>query len=75
MKWTLEELEIHIETNVEDYGSAVVVAALFKKLYGKFPKIGLSGAQAEFADSVMPKLPDAKSTLKAIEAKQPTQEG
>ena len=57
-RWTIKELEEHLNLNVKDYGSAVVVAALFKKLYGVFPKgIGLSGAQAEFADSILPKLP------------------
>lgn len=56
-RWSKEQLEEHIKTNVQDYGSAVVVASLFKKLYGEFPKIGLSGAQAEFADSILPLLP------------------
>jgi hypothetical protein len=59
-KWTHEEVFEHIRVNVKDYGSAVVVAALYKKLYGDFPKIGMSGAQAEFADSIIPKLPEPK---------------
>lgn len=56
-RWSKKQLSEHIRKNVSDYGSAVVVAFLFKKLYGEFPKIGLSGAQAEFAESVLPKLP------------------
>jgi hypothetical protein len=56
-RWTMEQAETHLKKNVEGYGSAVVVAALFKKLYGKFPAIGLSGAQAEAADSIVPLLP------------------
>lgn len=58
--WTKEEIEQHIITNVKDYGAAVVVAAFYKKLYGEFPRIGLSGQQADFADSIVPKLPDVK---------------
>ena len=57
-KWTIEEVEENINTNVKDYGSMVVVAFLFKKLYGRFPKCGMSGAQAEFADSVVEWMPD-----------------
>ena len=45
-RWSLQQLQDHIKTNVKDYGSAVVVAALYKKLYGDFPKIGMSGCQA-----------------------------
>ena len=56
-KWTKEQLQDHIKLNMGDYSSAVVIAMLYKKLYGEFPKIGLSGAQAEFADSVISKLP------------------
>ncbi len=52
MTWTKKELQEHIKTNIwsEDekgethgYSGAVVVAALYKKIYGEFPKIGLSG--------------------------------
>ena len=56
-KWTERELWKHIKLNVEDYGAAIVVAALYKRLYGSFPKIGLSGAQAECADSIIAQLP------------------
>ena len=57
-KWTHEDLWKHIRTNVEDYGAMVVVAMLYKKLYGQYPKIGMSGFQSECADSVVDKLPD-----------------
>ena len=57
-KWTHKDLWEHIRTNVDGYGSMVVVAMLYKKLYGKFPKIGMSGTQAGFADSVLDKLPE-----------------
>lgn len=55
-KWTKEEFETHLKTNC-DYSSAVVIAAMYKKIYGEFPKIGLSGHQgsgAEFLIEVMP---------------------
>ena len=57
-KWTHEELNEHIKTNVKDYSAIVVVAALHKKIYGEFPKVGMSGTQAEFADSIIPNLPE-----------------
>ena len=57
-RWTLDELCKHIRINEKDYAAAVVVSALYKKLYGEFPKgTGLSGCQAEFADNILPKLP------------------
>lgn len=55
-KWTKEEFLKHIKVN-SDYSSAVVIAALYKKVYGEFPEIGLSGHQgsgAEFLLEVMP---------------------
>ena len=58
-QWTEMQLEKHLKKNTEDYNSKVVVAMLYKKLYGKFPKIGMSGQQAEFADSVIDNLPEA----------------
>ena len=48
-KWTEKQREEHMKVNVKDYGAAVVCAALYLKLYGKLPKIGLSGFQAEGA--------------------------
>lgn len=61
-RWSIRQLEGHLAKNTTEkagmYSAVVVVSALFKKLYGKFPKgLGLSGAQAEFADSIIPKLP------------------
>lgn len=57
-KWTLEDVDKSLKINVKDYGSAIAVAGLYKKLYGVFPKIGLSGAQAEMADQLVEVLPD-----------------
>jgi len=56
--WTKEEIETHIKANVTEYGAAVVVGALFKKLYGDYPKIGLSGFQAGCIDSLQDVLPE-----------------
>lgn len=58
-KWTEEQVEAHIKANVgKEYGAAIVCAALFKKIYGRFPKIGLSGYQASAAESLIDVLPD-----------------
>jgi hypothetical protein len=60
-KWTQDQIEAHLKVNIKDsYGGAIVCAALFKKLYGCFPKIGLSGYQAEAAESIIEVLPDGK---------------
>lgn len=60
-KWSKEELETHIKTNTTEkagtYSAVVVIAALYKKLYGELPKVGLSGAQAECANFIIPSLP------------------
>ncbi len=58
MAWNKEEIEEHIKVNVKDYSAAIVVGALFKKLYGDYPKIGLSGFQAEAIDKIISKLPE-----------------
>lgn len=63
-KWTQEDLCTHIKANIEDYGAAVVVAMLYRKLYGEYPKIGLSGCQVEFAESVKDKLPEPNPNAK-----------
>ena len=34
------------------------VAALYKKMYGVYPKIGMSGFQAGCADKLLKKLPE-----------------
>jgi len=57
-KWTLKTLDKSLRINVKDYGSAIAVAALYKRLYGKFPDIGLSGAQAGTADALIKVLPE-----------------
>lgn len=54
----LQEVEANLKENKGDYGSMVSIAALYKKLYGTFPKIGMSGQQAEFADSLVSELPE-----------------
>jgi hypothetical protein len=63
-KWTKEEIEKHIVANLQDdsgcgYSAAVVVGGLFKKMYGEYPKIGLSGFQAGAIDSLVNVLPDS----------------
>lgn len=55
--WTLKTVDKTLRVNVTDYGSAIAVAALYKKIYGRFPDIGLSGAQAGMADALVRKLP------------------
>lgn len=58
-KWSLEEIEGHIKLNVNDsYSAAIVAGALFKKLYGNYPKLGLSGHQASAIDSLVGLFPD-----------------
>lgn len=63
--WTEAEVEESIKLNVKDYGAAVTVAGLYMKLYGRFPKIGLSGAQADMAQAFADKLPEP--TLELLE--------
>ncbi len=57
-QWTEEDLIKHIKINVKDYGAAVVVSALFKKIYGHLPEIGLSGFQGENADNLTKLFPN-----------------
>ena len=59
-KWTLNQVNESLKINVQGYGDAIAVAALYKKLYGEFPKIGLSGAQAGYADLLVKVLPASK---------------
>lgn len=64
-KLSVKQLESHIKKNTTGdagmYSAVVVIAMLFKKLYGDFPKgIGLLGAQAEFADSMLHRIPEPK---------------
>ena len=68
MKWSKEELQEHIRVNVwsvdkateeiHGYGAAIVAAALYEKLYGERPRIGLSGYQAGAVDSLIEAMPD-----------------
>lgn len=60
-KWALKSVDKALKTNVKDYSSAIAVAALYKRLYGEFPKIGLSGAQTGVADAMYKKLPKASN--------------
>jgi hypothetical protein len=57
-KWSFDEVNKSLKINVKGYGEAIAVAALYKKLYGVFPKIGLSGNQAGMAEAVLKRLPD-----------------
>lgn len=59
-KWTKKQLCKHIRKNSENtYSMAVELSTLYLKLYGELPKgIGLSGQQAEFAKSIVHKLPN-----------------
>jgi hypothetical protein len=69
MTWTKKELQEHIRQNIwtadtngndfHGYGAAVVVAALYKKIYGDYPSIGLSGFQAEAAESLRNAMPES----------------
>ena len=55
---TEQELYKHIRENVKnEYSATIVVGALYKKIYGKYPKIGLSGQQEEFIDKLLKGLP------------------
>ena len=54
----LDKIEDKLRKNKGDYNSMISIAALFKKIYGKFPKIGMSGQQAEFANQLLSELPD-----------------
>ena len=62
IKWTEKEMLNHIKINTKDaYSSIVVLAALYKKLYGCLPKgIGLSGFQAEAADEICDYFPNVR---------------
>ena len=66
-KWTEKQLWKHIKLNTKDYSAMVVVSALYKRLYGNFPKIGMSGQQAEFADSIVEKLPKPSLDVRDFE--------
>lgn len=54
----LKEIVDNLNKNKGDYNSMVSIAGLYKKLYGVFPKIGLSGQQGEFAQFFCDSLPE-----------------
>lgn len=56
-QWTKEELTKHIKVNVKDYSAIIVLSALFKRIYGELPKVGLSGFQGENAINLEKLLP------------------
>jgi hypothetical protein len=57
-KLTKEKLHDHIRLNLNGgYNAMVIAAALYKKIYGEFPKIGMSGQQGEFANELLNSLP------------------
>lgn len=59
-KWSHEDLLTHIKANFKfDYSTAIIIGALYKKLYGTYPKLGLSGFQAEAIDTVVKHMPEA----------------
>ena len=52
-KWTKKDLQEHIKLNSNDtYSLAIPLAALYKRLYGELPEMGLSGFQAENAEMI-----------------------
>ena len=59
-KWTKQQLDEHIKLNVKDpYSMAVVLSALYMKLYGfTLPDIGLSDFQGETAEKLSKVFPD-----------------
>lgn len=63
MKFDKTKLDEHLKINVgSEYGAAIVCSALYKKIYGEFPKLGLSGFQGEAAQFVFESLPEPKSS-------------
>jgi len=74
MLWTRDQLDAHLKSNLTDaagsYSAAVIVAALYFKLYGEIPKIGLSGAQAQLAmalaDNKLPADPRMQGSTRSV---------
>ena len=61
VKWTMEDLANHMKANmVDSYGSAIVMGAFHKAVFGTYPKIGLSGHQASAIDLVCEKILELK---------------
>ena len=61
-KMTMKQLEDHIRENKPDYNAMVIIAALHKRIYGAFPKIGMSGQQAECVDELEAVMPEVEKT-------------
>ena len=59
-KMTKEQLQKHLKLNCGDYNSMVSIAILYYRLYGEYPKIGMSGQQRDFAESMKDVLPSTK---------------
>lgn len=65
--WTKEDLQRHILMNIPTnqekevypypYGIIIILAAMYLKLYGELPKVGLSGFQGENAEQLAKLLP------------------
>jgi len=53
-----KEIERIMKVNSKDYNTGILIGAFFKKLYGVYPKIRLSGLQILFVDELVEKLPD-----------------
>ncbi len=60
---TKEEFQKHLKLNCGDYSSMVSIAILYKALYGEYPKIGMSGQQAEFAKSMENHIPKIQNEV------------
>jgi len=61
-KMTMKQLEDHIRENKPDYNAMVIIAALHKRIYGAFPKIGMSGQQGDYADELEAAMPVVEKT-------------
>ena len=59
-KLTPEEFQEHLKLNCGDYNSMVSIAILYKRVYGEYPKIGMSGMQRDFADSMENNIPEVQ---------------
>jgi len=57
-KWKHKELDGYIRYNNPDNNAMIIISALYKRIYGKLPKIGLSGQQIDCIEvlcNVLPK--------------------
>lgn len=49
---TEDQFQEHLRENCGDYSSMVSISILYKRIYGYYPQIGMSGQQGEFAKSM-----------------------